>query len=111
TAEFDEIGVAAVLAEARRVAGDAPTYISLDLDALDPVYAPGVSAPEAYGIGMKEMGKLLQGFRGLEVVGADIVCLVPDRDPVGITALNALVLLFELICITADSVHSRRGGR
>ena len=71
--EFAEIGVDAVIAEARRVVGDGPTYISFDVDGLDPVYAPGTGTPEVGGITTLEAQKLLRGLRGLDLVGGDVV--------------------------------------
>ena len=71
--EFSEIGVERVIAEARRVAGNGPTYISFDVDGLDPVYAPGTGTPEVGGITTLEAQRLLRGLRGLDLVGGDVV--------------------------------------
>ncbi|MEM7283868.1 MAG: agmatinase, partial [Pseudomonadota bacterium] len=63
--EFADLGVEAVIAEARRVVGDGPTYISFDVDGLDPVYAPGTGTPEVGGITTLEAQRFLRGLKGL----------------------------------------------
>lgn len=100
--EFDEMGVDAVIAEARRVAGDGPTYISFDVDGLDPVYAPGTGTPEAGGITMREAQKLLRGLSGLDLVGGDVVEVAPPFDQSGNTALVGATLMFEILCLLAE---------
>jgi guanidinopropionase len=109
--DFDEMGVDAVIAEIRRINGEdsssGPTYISWDLDVLDPAYAPAVADPETGGISIKEAVKLIRGLRGLNnIVGADIVCYVPHLDATRITALNASSILHELVTIIADGFSS-----
>lgn len=78
-----------------RIDGEGPLYLSFDMDALDPAYAPGVSHPEAGGLSTREALNLIQRMQG-PVVGADIVELNPSRDPQGITAVAAAKLLKEL---------------
>ncbi len=107
--EFAEIGVDAVIAEARRVVGDGPTYISFDVDGLDPVYAPGTGTPEVGGITTLEAQKLLRGLRGLDLVGGDVVEVAPPFDPSGNTALVGATLMYEILCILAESVAKRKG--
>ena len=105
--EFEEMGVEAVIREARRVAGDAPTYISFDIDALDPVFAPGTGTPEFAGITSREALRLLRGLRRLHLVGADVVEVSPPFDPSGGTALVAANIAFEILCLLAESVSAR----
>lgn len=102
--EFAEIGVDAVIAEARNVVGDGPTYISFDVDGLDPVYAPGTGTPEIGGITTFEALKLLRGLRGLNLVGGDVVEVAPPFDQTGGTALVGASLMFEILCLLAESV-------
>ncbi|MGZ5550460.1 MAG: arginase family protein [Nitrososphaeraceae archaeon] len=108
--DFDEMGVDTVIAEVRRITGEGssgPTYISWDLDVLDPAYAPAVADPETGGISIKEAVKLIRGLRGLNnIAGADIVCYVPHLDATRITALNASSILHELVTIIADGFSS-----
>jgi guanidinopropionase len=109
-AEVDDIGIDAVVAETRERVGDAPVYISFDLDVLDPTVAPGVSnlAFGDEGFRMNEAARLLEGLRGLDVVGGDVVCIMPTKDAANrITAVNAAVILFEEICLIADRLASR----
>ncbi len=102
--EFSEIGVDAVIAEARKVVGDGPTYISFDVDGLDPVYAPGTGTPEIGGITTVEALKLLRGLRGLNLVGGDVVEVAPPFDQTGGTALVGASLMFEILCLLAERV-------
>jgi len=105
--EFHEMGADAVIEEARRVAGDGPTYISFDVDGLDPVYAPGTGTPEAGGFTMFEAQRMIRGLRGLDLIGADVVEVSPPFDPSGNTALNAATILFEILCVTSEAVARR----
>ena len=102
--EFAEIGVDAVIAEARKVVGDGPTYISFDVDGLDPVYAPGTGTPEIGGITTFEALKFLRGLRGLNLVGGDVVEVAPPFDQTGGTALVGASLMFEILCLLAEGV-------
>ena len=102
--EFADIGVDAVIAEARKVVGDGPTYISFDVDGLDPVYAPGTGTPEIGGITTFEALKLLRGLRGLNLVGGDVVEVAPPFDQTGGTALVGASLMFEILCLLAECV-------
>ena len=105
--EFAEIGVDAVIAEARRVVGDAPTYLSFDVDGLDPVYAPGTGTPEIGGITTLEAQKLLRGLSGLNLIGGDVVEVAPPYDQTGNTAMVGATLMYEMLCLLAEG---RSGG-
>ena len=72
-----------------------PVYLTLDLDVLDPAFAPGVSHHEPGGLSTRDVIRLVQGLRA-PIVGADIVELNPGRDPIGITAMAAAKLLKEI---------------
>jgi guanidinopropionase len=100
--EFAELGVDRVIAEARRVVGDGPTYISFDVDGLDPVYAPGTGTPEIGGITTLEAQRLLRGLRGLNLVGGDVVEVAPPYDQTGNTALVGATMMYEILCLIAD---------
>lgn len=108
--EFHELGVDAVIAEAREVIGDGPTYVSFDVDALDPVYAPGTGTPEIGGFSTFEAQRMIRGLEGLNLIGGDVVEVAPPFDPGGATALVGATLMFEIMCILADSLHRRRQG-
>lgn len=101
--EFTSMGVDTVIAEARRVVGDGPTYISFDVDGLDPVYAPGTGTPEIGGITTIEAQALLRGLDGLNLVGGDVVEVSPPFDQTGNTALVGATLMFEILCLLASA--------
>ena len=101
--EFEDLGWKAVAAEARELVGDKPTYLTFDVDGLDPVYTPGTGTPESGGITMREAQRLLREFAGLNLVGGDVVEVSPPLDPSGVTALNAATILFEMLCLLALS--------
>jgi len=105
--EFTSIGIDAVITEARRVVGDGPTYISFDVDGLDPVYAPGTGTPEIGGITTIEAQALLRGLSGLNLVGGDVVEVSPPFDQTGNTALVGATLMFEILCLLAECVDGR----
>ncbi len=106
--ELYEIGVAAVIGEARRVVGDGPTYISFDVDGLDPVYAPGTGTPEVGGFTTLEAQLMIRGLRGLDLIGGDVVEVAPPFDPSGNTALVGANIMFEILCMVAEAVANRR---
>lgn len=105
--EYQRLGVAGVLAEARRVVGDGPTYVSFDVDFLDPVYAPGTGTPEIGGASTYDAQQLVRGLQGLNLVGGDVVEVSPPFDPSGNTALVGMTMMFEILCVLADA-HQRR---
>ena len=105
--EFYELGVKAVIEEARRVVGDGPTYVSFDVDGLDPVYAPGTGTPEIGGFTSLEAQLMLRGLRGLDLIGGDVVEVAPSFDQTGNTALTGATMMFEILCLLAESFASR----
>ena len=109
--EFYEMGVKAVIEEARRVVGDGPTYVTFDVDGLDPVYAPGTGTPEVGGFSTLEAQMMVRGLRGLHLVGGDVVEVAPPFDPSGNTALVGATMMFEVLCVVADSFAQRRDKR
>ncbi len=106
--EFYEMGIDAVIAEARALVGDLPTYISFDVDSIDPAFTPGTGTPEVGGFIPREVQAMIRGFQGLNLVGADVVEVSPPYDQSGNTALVASTMLWELLCILAHSLHSRK---
>jgi guanidinopropionase len=100
--EYNDLGVEAVIAEARRVVGSGKTYLSFDVDALDPVYAPGTGTPEIGGITTYDAQRMIRGLRGLDLVGADVVEVSPPFDMSGNTALVAVTIMFEILCLLAE---------
>ena len=106
--EYFEMGPKAVIEEARRIVGDGPTYISFDVDALDPVYAPGTGTPEVGGYSTLEAQMMIRGLTGLNLVGGDVVEVAPPFDPSGNTALVGATMMFEILCVVADAVSHHR---
>lgn len=89
------------------IIGDAPLYITFDLDCLDPTVAPGVSnlEPGEQGFLMDEAMAILRSVRGLNIIGGDVVCLMPTKDHRNqITALSAGSVMFEMISLIADNL-------
>ncbi len=106
--DYEEMGRAQVITEARRVVGEGPTYITFDIDGLDPIYAIGTGAPEPGGLSMRDAQVMLRGLRGLHLIGGDVCEVSPPLDPTGHTALNGANLMFEILCVVADAVAQRR---
>jgi guanidinopropionase len=107
--EYESMGRAAVIAEIKRVIADGPTYITIDIDGLDPKDAPGTGVPEPGGISMRDAQMMLRSLNGIDLIGADICEVVPSLDPTGITCINAANLMFELACLAAVSHSTRKG--
>ena len=109
--EFYEKGVKWAIQEARRIVGGGPTYVSFDVDGLDPVFAPGTGTPEVGGLTTLEAQMLIRGLQGLDLVGGDVVEVAPPFDPSGNTALVGATMMFEILCVVADAVARRRDRR
>ena len=101
--EYQRLGIPAVIEEARRIVGDGPTYVSFDVDFLDPVYAPGTGTPEIGGATTLEAQQLIRGLQGLNLIGGDVVEVSPPFDPSGNTALVGMTMMFEILCVLADA--------
>jgi guanidinopropionase len=109
--EVFDIGIEAAMAEARRVVGDGPTYVSFDIDSLDPAFAPGTGTPEVGGFTSLEAQTMIRALRGLDLIGGDVVEVSPPFDPSGLTALTGASIMFELLCVLADAVAARKSRR
>ena len=103
--EFYELGVKGVIAEARQIVGNGPTYISFDVDGLDPVYAPGTGTPEVGGFTSAEAQFMIRGLQGLNLIGGDVVEVAPPFDPSGNTALVGATMMFEILCVLSEAWH------
>ena len=109
--EFTKLGLEAVIAETRRVVGHGATYLSFDIDSLDPAFAPGTGTPEVGGLTPIEAQALLRGLRGLDLIGGDVVEVSPPFDTSGNTALVGATMMYEILCILADAVVRRKKSR
>lgn len=106
--EFSKMGVEAAVDEARRVVGEGATYVTFDVDGLDPAFAPGTGTPEVGGLTTVEAQALLRGCGGLDLVGGDVVEVSPPFDPSGNTALVGATMMYEILCVLAESVVRRK---
>lgn len=105
--EFRSKGLTEVVKNLQNIIGDNPTYITFDLDCLDPTIAPGVANLEAgeMGFNINEAIALLRATKNLNVIGGDIVCMMPTKDnPNQITAHTACALMFEMISLIASNL-------
>ncbi|CCA73272.1 related to agmatinase [Serendipita indica DSM 11827] len=99
TDEMDEVGALAIIERIRHRIGHDPLYVSIDIDVLDPAFAPGTGTPEPGGWTSREMKRLLRGLEGLNIVGADIVEVSPAYDSGDITGIAAADLAHELLSL------------
>jgi guanidinopropionase len=106
--ELYDKGPKAIIEEARAVVGDGPTYVSFDVDGLDPVYAPGTGTPECGGMTVLEAQIMVRRLQGLNLIGGDVVEVAPPFDPSGNTALVAATMMYEILCVVASSVAARK---
>jgi agmatinase len=97
--EIERIGVEGTLSRIRERVGDAPLYISIDIDVLDPAHAPGTGTPEAGGLTSRELLGILRGLAGAPLVGADVVEVSPAYDHAEITAVAAAHVGYELLAL------------
>jgi len=102
--EFRELGVKGVLNEIESVIGEEKSYLSFDIDSIDPVYAPGTGTPEIGGLTPYEGQQIIRGLRHKNLVGADVVEVSPPFDQSGNTALVAATLVYEILCILSENV-------
>ena len=92
-------GITDVMAEARDIVGDQPTYVSYDIDFVDPAFAPGTGTPEVGGPNSFQALEVVRGLAGLDIIGADVVEVSPPFDASGGTAWLGVSVMFELLCV------------
>jgi guanidinopropionase len=105
--ELMERGTDAIMDEARSIVGDRPTYVSFDIDGVDPSQAPGTGTPEIGGFSTFQAQRMVRRLQGLDLIGADLVEVSPPFDPSGQTAWVGVNIMFELLCVLADAVVRR----
>jgi agmatinase len=93
------IGPEAVAARARAIVGDAPCYVTFDIDALDPAFAPGTGTPVWGGLASWQAAAVLRGLRGIDLKGGDVVEVSPPYDTTGATAIAGAHVAMELIAL------------
>jgi agmatinase len=101
--DINRLGCDAVIAKAREVVGDGPVYVTFDVDALDPAFAPGTGTPEVGGMSSREAIQILRGLKGINVVGGDVVEVAPQYDATTNTAHIGSQLLFEILSLMVFS--------
>ena len=99
--EIEEIGIGGVVERVRQRVGDQPLYLSIDIDVLDPAFAPATGTPEIGGFSTRELAGILRGFAGLEIVGADVVEVAPAYDHAEVTTIAAANLVWEILGLMA----------
>jgi agmatinase len=102
------MGIPGVVKAIHEGVGDRPVYISLDIDAVDPAYAPGTGTPEIGGFSSYQMLQLVRGLRGLTLVGFDLVEVSPPYDHSDITSILAANLTFEFLSMSALAKQTER---
>jgi len=103
-AEFHARGADDVMAQARDIVGQGDTYVTYDIDFVDPTFAPGTGTPEVGGPNSWQALQVARGLRGVNVVGADLVEVSPPFDPSGGTAWLGVSLIFEMLCVMAENL-------
>ena len=107
--DYEEMGRAAAIRSINEVIGTGTTYVSIDIDGLDPSHCPGTPVPEIGGITPRDMQVILRSLQGTDVIGADISEIAPCYDNAsGITSIAAANLMFELVCIMAFAIDQAR---
>ncbi|WP_299565442.1 agmatinase [uncultured Mycolicibacterium sp.] len=99
--DVDRIGVDGVIDRILDRVGDHPVYVSIDIDVLDPAFAPGTGTPEIGGMTSRELVAVLRAMRELRIVGADVVEVAPSYDHAEVTAVAAANVAYELITLMA----------
>jgi agmatinase len=97
--DLETLGIANVANRVLQRVGDAPVYVSIDIDVLDPAHAPGTGTPEAGGLTSREVLGVLRAFGEANIVGADVVEVSPPYDHAEITAMAASHITFELLAL------------
>ena len=97
--DIPRLGVDAIVAKAREVVGDAPVYVSFDIDCLDPAFAPGTGTPEVGGVTVREAQAMLRGLAGWNIAGGDLVEVAPAYDATANTAHAGAQIMFEILSL------------
>lgn len=106
--DLDRMGLQQVIDLARERVGERPVYLSIDIDVLDPGFAPGTGTPEAGGLTSRELLEIVRGFDGANIVAGDIVEVAPAYDHAEITAIAAANLAYEYCSLMARAIGASR---
>ena len=102
--DIDDLGVPGTIEAITSRVTDLPVYLSIDIDVLDPSFAPGTGTPEAGGLTSRELLRVLRGLTSLNLVSADVVEVAPAYDHAEITAIAAATVIFDIIALLARRV-------
>ncbi len=105
--DYERMGRDAVIKKIGEVIGTGPTYMTIDIDGIDPAWAPGTGVPEIGGLTPRDVQVMVRSLQGRHLVGGDICEVAPCFDPTGITAVTAANLMWEMLCVLADSKAKR----
>jgi agmatinase len=105
--DFDTLGAPEIVDRVRRRVGDSPVYLSVDIDVLDPAFAPGTGTPEMGGLGSRELLAVLRGLPGGQLVATDVVEVSPAYDHAEVTALAAATVAYEMMSLMAAAKARR----
>ncbi len=101
--EVSGLGIPAIIEKAKAIVGDGPTYLSFDIDSLDPSFAPGTGTPEIGGLTTREVLELIRGLKGINLVGGDVVEVAPQYDATTNSAHAGAQVLFEILSLMVFS--------
>ena len=106
--DYEQRSVEDIAAQLRERVGDAPVYVSVDVDAMDPAHAPGTGTPEAGGMSGRELLATLRALDGVHLVGADVVEVAPAYDHAELTSIAAATVVYELLGLFARQAERAR---
>lgn len=106
--DYEAMGRAAAIERIGSTIGTGRTYVTIDIDGIDPSYCPGTAVPEIGGITPRDAQVILRSLRGVDVVGGDISEVAPCYDPTGITSVTAANFMFEMTCLIAEAIARKR---
>ena len=109
--ELFDRGIPDVMAQARDIVGDEPTYCTYDIDFIDPAYAPGTGTPEIGGPNSFQAQQVVRELAGVNLIGCDVVEVSPPFDPTGGTDWLGVSIMFELMCVLSQAIAARKTGQ
>jgi agmatinase len=104
--DIDVLGIEAAVDVIRRRVDDVPVYLSIDIDVLDPAFAPGTGTPESGGLTARELLRMLRKMTGLNIVGGDVVEVAPAYDHAEITSVAAATVVFDIVSLMVAGTHA-----
>jgi len=104
--DVDVLGIEAAVDVVRRRVADLPVYLSIDIDVLDPAFAPGTGTPESGGLTSRELLRMLRAMTGMNIVGADVVEVAPAYDHAEITCVAAATVVFDIVSLMVSGANA-----